>query len=63
MADQWTHDRPFRAPTRSKPARRQQEQQPRLELPLPMPSARPEETEAQPATEPQRGASIIDLYV
>jgi len=28
-----------------------------------MPGLRPEETEAQPASEPQRGASIIDFYV
>jgi hypothetical protein len=61
MADRWIHDRPFRAPTRKKPARAVQEQ-PRLELPVPMPVAKPEaETEA--ATEPQRGVSLIDFYV
>ncbi len=62
MAERWTHDRPFRAPTtRRKPAARVQEQ-PRLELPVPMPVAKPEaETEAQ--TEPERGVSVIDFYV
>lgn len=61
MADQWTHDRPF-LPRLSKKARRRLEpEQPRLELPLPQ--ARPEEAEAQPAVDPERGVSVIDFYV
>jgi hypothetical protein len=61
MAERFIHDRPFRAPTRRKPAARVQEQ-PRLELPLPMPVAKPE-AEAEAAVEPQRGVSVIDFYV
>lgn len=61
MAAQWTHDRPFRAPAKKASRRRVDPEQPRLELP--MPQARPEEVEPQPAAEPERGVSIVDFYV
>jgi hypothetical protein len=61
MAAQWTHDRPFRAPQSKATRRRVEPEQPRLELPVPQ--AYPEEAEAQPAAEPERGVSVIDFYV
>jgi hypothetical protein len=62
MADNWTHDRPFRAPETRTKRRRHVVEQPRLELPLPEPRAHTQEAEAQPVG-PQRGIAEIDFYV
>lgn len=60
MAENWTHDRPSRASTRK--SRRHVVEQPRLELPVPMP-VEPREAEAKPTEEPERGFAFIDFYV
>jgi hypothetical protein len=63
MADNWTHDRPCRAPESRSKRRRHVEQQPRLELPLPNSRAHTQEAEAQPAAPEERGIAEIDFYV
>jgi hypothetical protein len=62
MADNWTHDRPCRAPESRSKRRRHIEEQPMLELPLPDARQLPQEAEAQPAA-PERGVAEIDFYV
>lgn len=63
MADNWTHDRPCRAPERSSKRRRQYVEQPMLELPLPEPRAPHAEAQPAVAPEPERGIAEIDFYV